>query len=183
MINNGNYPILTTQHLKLREHIESDKKSYFKLMSDPIAVRYYGRPVLNDIYDVDKEFNDIKKGFENSVFIKWGVELNSTNQYIGCIGVWGLNNSHQKATISCIFLPEYWGKGLAREALVKVIHYLFSDLRLNRLQLYVDPVNQRAVQLFKNTGFQIEGILREYEYEYGHYVDIAIMSLLKKDIQ
>jgi len=85
MINNGNYPILTTQRLKLREHIESDKNSYFKLMSDPIAVRYYGRPVLNDINDVDKEFNDIKKGFENSVFIKWGVELNSTNQYIGCI--------------------------------------------------------------------------------------------------
>jgi len=96
--------------------------------------------------------------------------------------VWGLNNSHQKATISCIFLPEYWGKGLAREALMKVIHYLFSDLQLNRLQLYVDPINQRAVQLFKNTGFQLEGILREYEYEYGHYVDIAIMSLLKKDI-
>lgn len=182
MINNGIYPILCTQRIKLREHMESDKKYYYKLMSDPITVRYYGRPVLNEISEVDKEFNDIKKGFENSAFIKWAVELNSTHQYIGCIGVWGLNNSHRKATISCIFLPEYWGKGLAKEALARVINYLFSELQLNRLQLYVDPVNQRALQLFKSTGFQIEGILREYEYEYGHYVDIAIMSLLKKDI-
>lgn len=176
------FPILSTARLTLREHKQCDKEHYYELMSNPAAVRYYGRPPLKTPSEVDKEFENIRDGFEKSEYIKWAVELNDTHSYIGSVGVWGLNNHHSRGTISCIISPEYWGKGVGGEVLDKMIKYLFAELHINRLQLYVDPANERAVALFRKVGFQTEGVLREYEHEYGAFIDIAIMSILRKDM-
>lgn len=176
------FPVLSTARLTLREHKLCDKEDYYKLMSNPVAVRYYGRQPLKVLSEVDKEFENIRHGFEKSEYIKWAVELNDAQRYIGSVGVWGLNNSHGRATISCIISPEYWNTGIGNEALNKMIKYLFEERYINRLQLYVDPANERAVALFHKIGFQTEGVLREYEYEYGAFIDIAIMSILRKDM-
>lgn len=33
----------------------------------------------------------------------------------------------------------------------------------------------------EKTGFKLEGLMRDYEFEYGHYVDIEIYSILKRE--
>ncbi len=175
------FPVLPASHLLLREHAPSDKEAYFALMSDARAVRYYGRLPLTSLDEVDREFEDIRQGFEKSVFVKWAVAWKDTNRYVGSVGAWGLGNPHGRATLSCILSPAEWGKGIGHEALNEVMNYLFSELRLNRLQVYVDPANERAMVFFRKAGFQTEGVLREYEYEYGGFIDIAIMSVLRKN--
>lgn len=182
MIKLSEFPTLSTTRLTLREHMVCDKESYYELMSNPDTVRYYGRLPMKDILEVDAEFQQIRCGFEKFAYIKWAIEFNKTHEYIGSIGAWGLDNSHSRATLSCIISSRYWGMGLGYEATSRITEYLFAELHLNRLQLYVDPINERAIALFRKVGFLTEGILREYEYEYGAFVDIAIMSLLRKDI-
>lgn len=176
-----NFPVISSERLTLRSHQESDKKAYFDLMSNEEAMRFYGRVPMKEHTEVDIDFETIENGFRTSNFIKWAIELNSSHQLIGGVGAWGLQNPHNRATISCLLSPEFWKKGLACEALLKMVEYLFEALNKNRLHLYVDPVNTRAVNLFKRVGFKHEGILREYEYENGKFIDIAIMSFLKQD--
>jgi len=174
------FPILYTDNLVLREHRTEDKEKYFDIMSNPLAVRYFGRPVMNSIDQVIDEFEIINDGFEKKNFIKWGVTLRSNGRYIGSIGAWDLKNKHFRATLSCIIAPDYWGQKMGSEALTCVINFLFEVLKLHRLQVYVDPVNKRGMSFFQKIGFQSEGILRDYEYEYENFIDIEILSLINK---
>lgn len=172
------FPILYTDNLVLREHRIEDKDEYFALMSNPLAVRYFGRPAMSNIDLVNDEFKNIKDGFENKNFIKWGVTLKFDGRYIGSIGAWDLKNKHFRATLSCIIAPNYWGQKIGCEALTCVINYLFEVLKLHRLQIYVDPENKKGMSFFRKIGFQSEGILRDYEYEYENFIDIEILSLI-----
>ena len=175
------FPIISTEHLVLRNHKQDDKEDYFALMSNPLAVRYFGRPILTDMDQVDDEFETIQLGFDNNNFIKWAITLKSDGRYIGSIGAWDLKNKHSRATLSCIVAPKYWGQKIGAEALTCVIRYLFETQKLHRLQIYVDPVNERGVKFFRKIGFQSEGLLRDYEFEYGKYIDIEILSLINKE--
>lgn len=176
------FPIISTDNLLLREHQQRDIKEYFALMSTPLAVRYFGRPVMNSIDQVTDEFENIKHGFDNKNFIKWAITTKSDGKYIGSIGAWDFKNNHSRVTLSCIITPDFWGLNLGYEALTSVIHYLFNEIRLHRLQIYVDPINERGLNFFKKIGFQQEGVLKDYEYEYGHYIDIVILSMINKRV-
>lgn len=165
----------------MREHNASDVKSYFDILSDNITVRYYGKLPLTKISEAQEDIVLFQKKYEQGSLIKWAVEESTSEKYIGCVGAFGFNDPHFRVTISCIFNSQYWHKGYAKEALLFVLEYLFKEKKINRVQVYVDPINQRAVNLFMRLGFLNEGILRDYEYEYGEPVNLMIMSILKKE--
>lgn len=178
---NSVFPVIKSERLILRQHEIADVEPYFRIMSDNTVVRYYGKYPLNNIQEVYEDFELFKDKFSKGDMIKWALERRGSNKYVGSIGIFGLNSPHFKATISCVLDKEHWGEGLAKEGLLTVIQFLFSDTQINRIQLYVDPINIRAVRLFRSLGFRQEGLLREYEFEYGHTVDLLIMSILKKE--
>jgi putative acetyltransferase len=52
-------------------------------------------------------------------------------------------------------------------------------LNLHRLELQVYTDNERAINLYKKFGFEIEGTLRDYAYGDGHYLDAYEMARLR----
>lgn len=175
-----NFPILKSTRLYLREHNSCDQCSYYSLLSNKLALRYYGRAPLNKEDDAAYEIKLLHDSFESSKSIKWAVIRKDDNLYIGSVGVKEFMNIHRRGTLSCILSPEYWGYGYATEALTTIINYCFEGLCLNRVQVFVDPENSQAMTLFGKLGFRMESILREYEYERGEYIDIAIWGLIKE---
>lgn len=173
------FPNLLSLRLCLREHSPNDKFVYYKLMSDTEAIRYYGRKPIEKFNEAGKELGIMHDSFLSSKLIKWAVTLKHGGTYIGSVGIKDFTNSHNRGTLSCIIYPIYWNKGYAHEALKEVIDYAFYTLNLNRLQVYVDPVNLRAMALFKKLGFLVEAVLHEYEFERGSFIDIAILGLIK----
>lgn len=173
-------PELHSKRLHLRELRIEDASSYFNLMSNHSAVKYYGREPMQDISTIESEFIDIREKIRSNKLIRWAVIETDTNSYIGHVGIKDFNNNHKRGTLSCIISPNQWGKGYGRESLTLVIKYCWDSLRLNRLQVFVDPRNTRAVRMFLHLGFKIEALLKEYEYEYDMYVDLLIMSIIKE---
>ena len=76
---------------------------------------------------------------------------------------------------------ENWSKGYGSEATAMIIEYAFQTLNLNRIQLHVSVENEGAVKVYKRTGFEIEGTLREAMYHHGQYSDFYVMGVLNKD--
>jgi RimJ/RimL family protein N-acetyltransferase len=66
---------------------------------------------------------------------------------IGKAGCWRLGE------IGFILHSDYWGKGLAQEALREVIPHIFATLPIDRLEADVDPRNAAALQLLGRFGF------------------------------
>jgi len=81
----------------------------------------------------------------------------------------------------------YWisrhleGHGLCRRACVALMEYAFLELDLNRLSLAAAVENRRSRALAERLGFTLEGIRRESEWLYDHYVDHALYGLLRRE--
>jgi RimJ/RimL family protein N-acetyltransferase len=76
-----------------------------------------------------------------------------------------------------------WSKGYGSEATRLMVDYAFKTLNLNRIQLHVYVGNARAVEVYKNVGFKVEGTLREAMYHNGAFCDFYVMGLLRSDLE
>lgn len=100
---------------------------------------------------------DQRKFFDNLPnrrdYIAWGVTLGG-NEIIGAAGL-----KNHRATIAeywgYIGKREYWGKGLGR-ALIAAVEANAHKLGFTELDLKVGTDNERAISLYKKTGFVID---------------------------
>ncbi|MFH0882559.1 MAG: GNAT family N-acetyltransferase [bacterium] len=54
------------------------------------------------------------------------------------------------------------GKGLMRESLEAALQFMFSDVKLHRIEANVRPENERSFRLLRRMGFVVEGFSRAY---------------------
>ncbi len=74
-------------------------------------------------------------------------------------------------------------KGFGSETTKLIMNYAFNTLNLNRVQLHVAVENVKAIAVYKKTGFEIEGTLRQAMFGEGKFHDFYVMGLLKEDFQ
>lgn len=75
------------------------------------------------------------------------------------------------------------GKGYGTEAMKLLISYIFEQMNMNRVKLYVFSFNERAIKSYEKTGFKVEGVLRQELYRDGKYYDVIQMSILKREYE
>jgi ribosomal-protein-serine acetyltransferase len=81
----------------------------------------------------------------------------------------------------------YWidrtieGRGICRRACEQLIRYGFEELDLNRISIAAATENRRSRALAERLGFTLEGVRREAEWLYDHYVDHALYGLLRRE--
>ena len=110
--------------------------------------------------------------------------LKENNEMIGDIALFDINNDDKKAGFR-IAMHEMGltGKGYGPEAIEMMIHFVFLELKFNRLQLEVYSHNTRAIKAYRKLGFVKEGVLRDALLYDGNYSDEVIMSMLKTDYE
>ncbi|MCR4435057.1 MAG: UDP-4-amino-4,6-dideoxy-N-acetyl-beta-L-altrosamine N-acetyltransferase [Clostridiales bacterium] len=114
--------------------------------------------------------------------IEFIIIVKNSGRKIGTVGLSNIDYRNQKAEYG-IFLGEKAerGKGYGKEASCALISYGFNELNLRRIYLKVFRDNRQAVKLYKNLGFNEEGILRKDVYKNGKFKDVMIMSILKDE--
>jgi RimJ/RimL family protein N-acetyltransferase len=77
-------------------------------------------------------------------------------------GMCGLIKRHDQeyADIGFAFLPEYQSRGFAFESAQAVLQYGQSTLDLGTIDAFVNPGNQRSIQLLERLGLQFEEMTR-----------------------
>ena len=71
--------------------------------------------------------------------------------------------------------------GIGSEAIKKILHYGFTELKLEKIYLQVFDFNGKALSLYKKFGFILEGKLRKHFIKSGSRVDMNFMGLLKSE--
>ena len=72
-------------------------------------------------------------------------------------------------------------KGYGSETTNMLVNYAFNTLNLNRIQLHVAVENEKAIKVYKNAGFEIEGTLRQAMFKNNKYHDFYVMGILKEE--
>lgn len=165
--------------VKLRDFREDDFSPFHALHSNPAALRYYGMLPVTSEDDARRLWGYYREENERGESFRKVITLNDGDDYIGDCGIMFINRIHARGEIYLIISPLYQNRGVSLCVNRILLNHAFSELGLNRIQARIDPRNIAARKSFHKTGFKTEGILRQYEYEQGEYIDIEMLSILR----
>lgn len=175
------FPELVTKRLLLRQIEESDAQLLHQYWTDPAVIEYLTLEPFNDIKET---FNMIALLNGLPAFnqgIRWAITRQADNRVIGTCGFHNLKSEHSRAEIGYELGQPFWKQGFMAEALAAVIPYGFEYLNLNRIEAFVNLGNNNSTNILKRMGFSLDGLLREYEFARGQFVDQYCYSLLKEE--
>ncbi|MCB2171161.1 GNAT family N-acetyltransferase [archaeon] len=175
------FPKLTTQRLVLRGPMEKDMQPMFDIHTDPDVMRYYGVKPYDTLDKNKKHLDWLTKLHREEIGLRWIITLKDEDTYIGDVGFYDWEKKHSRAEIGYILGKQYWGKGIMTEAIKAALDYGFNEMNLNRIQALIDPRNNASKRVAEKHGFQHEGTFRDYEYEYGDFIDLNMYSVLKRE--
>ncbi|WP_205665329.1 GNAT family N-acetyltransferase [Pseudalkalibacillus hwajinpoensis] len=175
------FPELVTKRLKLRELDEEDLPALLSIFSNPHTMKYYGSDMISNLEEVEGMLMSFRKGFDNQQAIRFGIECRETGNLIGTCGFHNWAKRVNRIEIGYELKQEEEGKGYMTEALTAIISFAFRELQINRIGALIHPDNTTSRKLVTKLGFQEEGLLRDYIYASGNYMDLLMHSLLKKD--
>ncbi len=73
------------------------------------------------------------------------------------------------------------GRGLGTDAVNAILDFCFGQLRLERVWLVTDSVNERAQHVYEKAGLVHEGRLRKAFYQDGDHQDDVRMAILRDE--
>jgi putative acetyltransferase len=76
--------------------------------------------------------------------------------------------------------PEFVGRGVGRTLTEVVIDLADNWLNVRRIGLVVFADNPRAIRLYEGLGFEHEGVMREFGFKRGAYVDAVMMGRIRR---
>ena len=134
---------LRTDRLLLRRAVATDVDAMHRIMSNPIAMRYWSTPPHVDVGETAKWLASMidAEPSESDDFI---VTLDGT--VIGKLGAWKLPE------IGFLIAPDFWGRSIASEAMAAFIDRR-RRLGSTELKADVDPRNAASLRLIKRHGF------------------------------
>ena len=75
----------------------------------------------------------------------------------------------------------YQGRGLVTAACRSLLAHAFDAARLNRVEIRCAVGNRRSRAIPRRLGFREEGLVREAEWLYDHFVDHVVYGMLASD--
>ncbi|KAL5566944.1 hypothetical protein UlMin_030108 [Ulmus minor] len=114
----------------------------------------------------------------------WRRSICINDRSIGFISVFPGSNEEDKykAFIGYGVAPQYWGQGVATQALKIAVPQVFKDFPdLVRLEAEVFAENKGSQRVLEKVGFQQEGLLRKHSFIKGLLRDMYFFSFLSTD--
>lgn len=134
---------IRTERLILRRARMEDAVAMHRIMSDPVAMRFWSTPPHASLAETERWMASMVEGdlAERDDFI-----VTLDGQLIGKLGAWRLPE------FGFLLDPAEWGRGLAAEALDG---FIVRRRRLGSTELTadVDPRNSRSIKLLERAGF------------------------------
>ena len=138
---------------------------------------------------------DNNRYLQNTIdFIKYSqrqYEQNETQQYVvtykgeicGVIGFHRIDWLNRSTSIGYWLGESHQGRGLITKACATILDYSFGRMGLHRIEIRCATENYKSQAIPKRLGFKEEGLIRQAEWLYDHYVDHIIYGMLELDWQ
>ncbi len=176
-------PMIETRRLVLRRMQKRDSHDMYEYASRPEVTRYLLWDVHESEYYTYRYLSYLQSRYRAGDFYDWAVTLRETDKMIGTCGFTRFNVEANAAEVGYVLNPDYWGCGIAPEALLHVLRFGFVQLRLNRIEARYMIGNDRSRRVMEKVGMVFEGVAREAMYVKGSYVSIGTCAILRREFQ
>ena len=159
--------VLETPRLLLRSFKDMDLLPFLQYRNDPRVYKYQGWKTPYLLEDATAFIANVKKltpGIKGEWYqpaIERCEAPEENNKIIGDVAFHIPNSNPRMAYIGYTLAHDAWGQGFAREAVQKLLDYLFKVLDLHRVVADCDVENAPSIRLLERLGFRRE----------AHYID------------
>lgn len=175
-------PRLETARLILRKATKNDVSEIFVYASDVEVTRYLRWGTHQTPSETENYVNEVLAQYRTGRDGAWFIEYRQNSNIIGSIHLMEINIQHRKAEVGFALSKNYWNKGIATEALRKVLEYSFG-IGLNRIEGLCINDNRAAARVMEKAGMKKEGELREYLFQKGAFRNFWMYSILQQEFQ
>jgi RimJ/RimL family protein N-acetyltransferase len=104
------------------------------------------------------------------------------NTFVGVCGLTSINRLNQTAEFSLYIAPEFQRMGYAKQSLKLLLAHGFFDHNLNTVYGETFDGNP-ALKMFMDLGMQKEATLRERYFREGRFIDVHIVSMIRREFE
>lgn len=149
--------ILETQRLIIRRFELSDATFIIELLNSPGWIRFINNKDIHTQADaVNYLQNGPLKSYSTYGFGHYCVVLKNSGASIGMCGIIK-RDTLEDPDIGFAFLPQYNGKGYAREAAEAVLKYALTVLDIKKIVAITTPANTNSLKLIDKLKMILEG--------------------------
>lgn len=143
---------------------KSDYDDVKKLYTNPDVRKFLGG--VRQKVSIEAALDDMLR--KNDDCFYWAVRKKHTGDFMGLISL----DSHHDGLhleISYQFLPQWWGKGYATEAVQLIINYGLNELKLSKIVAETQTANISSCKLLERVGMELEQTISRFGAEQAIY--------------
>ncbi|WP_088040768.1 GNAT family N-acetyltransferase [Bacillus sp. EAC] len=162
----------------IREAKKDDAKSiidFYNIVGGETNFLSFGKnEFIRDLIEY-QNFLESTSNEENSIIL-----LALKNNQI--ISIASINSSQKErtkhvGTLGIVVKKDYWGLSLGKMLMEYLIKWATQNKISKKIQLTCNEDNEKAILLYKNLGFEVEGVIKEDVFINGKYNNTVIMGL------
>ncbi|MEP4485298.1 GNAT family N-acetyltransferase [Marinobacter alexandrii] len=164
--------LFVTENLSVRRWRDSDLAVLMSVYGDADAMKWVGdgQPISQG--ECEEWLVVTRKNYETRGYGMFAVEQRSTSLTIGFCGIVH-PDGQEDAEVKYAYLRQFWGRGIASEALRGLITYGVNALAIGHLIATTDPQNHASHRVLTKAGFSRAELRRNEDgtdtlvFEYG----------------
>ncbi|MGV3489186.1 MAG: GNAT family N-acetyltransferase [Tuberibacillus sp.] len=145
------FPNLETERLFLKILTLDDAEALYRHFSDPEVTRFMDIETCKST----EEARGLIQEHLDDEGCRWGLFDKESQQLIGTAGFHCIRKTDDgfMAEFGYDLAQAFWGKGLMPEALLAVLDFGFTQMKLDIIDATVEPENDRSIKLLNKLGF------------------------------
>ena len=173
--------LFETERLILRRLELTDAEDMFNnYCGSDIVTEYLSWNTHGSIQDT-KDYLEkvVLPNYEDGNSYYWAIVLKETNQVIGSIEAFKIDESNKSIMLGWVLGEKFWGQGLIPEAARVVRDYLFSE-GFVRIWAYHNIENKKSGRVMQKIDMLHEGTLKKYSKDKnGNFIDCDLYAITK----
>ena len=174
-------PTLETERLILRGLRVSDAEDMYDYARRPSVTQYLSWNPHTDIGETREYLTYVGQRYRTGDFYDWGVVDKESGRMIGKCGFTSFDHPNDSAEIGYVLNPSFQGKGLATEAVRRVLDFGFIELGLHRIEAHFIEGNTASLRLMERLGMTLEGYAKESMRIKGKYCTVGTCAILRQE--
>ncbi len=174
-------PELETERLLLRKMKRADAEDMYEYSKNPEVTRYLLWMPHPSVHYTARYLNYLQDRYSVGKFYDWALVDKSTGKMIGTCGFTCFHEEHNSAECGYVLNPEYWGRGIAAEALGAVMKFGFMTLGLHRIECRYMKGNDRSRRVMEKVGMTFEGMMRDSILVGDKYRTVGVCAILAEE--
>lgn len=172
--------VFETPRLLLEPLCQQHAHCLFAALSDPRLYSFIPQNPPASLSDLQTRYKVLEKRYSparKELWLNWAIKIRGGDSYIGTVQA--TVTLDRVAQLAYMLSADFWGKGYATEACLKIIEVLFANNEVDQITAAVDTRNEASYRLLERLAFERVRILKRVDFFKGRYSDEYVYTLTR----